>query len=60
VKLVADGKWELASIRVNQGTWSATYQFLGVGDRQITVLGFNSSGKQIATDTTSIRVQADK
>ncbi len=60
VKLVADDRWELASVLTNQGVWSATYRFSGVGNRQITALGFDVSGKQIAVDTISVRIQSDK
>ena len=57
VKLVADGRWELASELPNQGTWSAIYRFSGAGNRQITVIGFDASGNQISSDAISIRIQ---
>jgi Fungal chitosanase of glycosyl hydrolase group 75 len=60
VKLIADNQWTLAEVPVNQGSWSATYNFAGIGDRQIKILGFDSLGKQIAVDTMSIIVKSDQ
>jgi hypothetical protein len=45
---------------VNQGIWSANYNFAGSGDRQIKILGFDSLGKQIAVDTISIFIKLDQ
>ena len=41
IQLIADGQWELRTINVDQGQWSATYKFLQSGRRTIEVLGFN-------------------
>jgi hypothetical protein len=60
VKLIADNQWTLAEVPVNQGLWSATYNFAGIGDRQVKALGFDSLGKQMAVDTMSILVKLDQ
>lgn len=60
VKLQADGRWDLASIPVDQGVWSASYRFSGTGRRQITALGFGSSGKQIAIQNLNIRIDSGR
>ena len=58
IQLVADNKWVLASVPVQNGTWKAGYAFNSAGNRSITALGLDAKGEQVASTSVMIRLQA--
>ncbi|MEM8637906.1 MAG: CHAP domain-containing protein [Cyanobacteria bacterium P01_G01_bin.54] len=58
VKIIADSRWILGKVLVDQGNWSFQYSFNTIGNRVISAHGFNDSNDEIGIDNISISIQS--